>query len=54
MSRGRTTTDVLMYLLEELLMGPTAAQPQDDATATHHDRCGHLLEEQSKVNLMVS
>ena len=39
-SHGRTLTDVLTDMLEELPVGPTAAQPHHDPTATHdHRRC---------------
>ena len=43
---GRTPTDVLSDLLEERLVGPTAAQPDHDAAATHHDRRRHLDEQE--------
>ena len=42
---GRTPTDVLSNPLEELLMGPTAAEPHHDAAATDHHRRGHLDQE---------
>src|SRR5438105_2986387 len=44
-SHGRTPTDVLTDLLEERLVGPTAAQAHHDAAATHHHGRRHLDQE---------
>lgn len=42
---GRTLTDVLIDLLEELPVRPTAAQPHHDPPATDDHRCRHLDEQ---------
>ena len=47
MRDGRTPTDVLTNSLEELLVGPTAAQTNHDAPTTDHHRCSDLDEKQA-------